>query len=98
MKNVFISASRLLAASFLLTALSATSLAWSDSDRKPSVQNAVTKTAPDKKSDKGLADPEKDLKSGKKEGTSVKKSVVKKAGTAAAAGVATKKVTSTIKK
>lgn len=106
MKNLFVTASHLLVVPLLLTALSATLPAWSDLGKKPSLPDAATKTVPDRKSekngldrkdDKNEIDLENDLKSGKKEGASVKKNVLKKAGAAAAAGVATKKVTSAIK-
>lgn len=98
MKNLFVSRRHQFLASFLLFTLFATEPAWSDLGKKPSIKEAANEVVPDKKSDKNVMDQEKDLKSGKKEGNSIKKSAVKKAGTAAAAGVATKKVTSTIKK
>ena len=52
----------------------------------------------DKKPEPKRSDKEEGKEKDKKKGKSVKKKAVKKAGTAAAAGVATKKVTDAIKK
>ena len=97
MKSLNSSASHLVVA-ILSTALSVTSPAWSDQERKPSVKKTATNSAADRKNDKSLDGQSKDLKDGKKEGGSIKKIAIKKVGAAATAGVATKKVTSTIKK
>jgi hypothetical protein len=93
--------SRRFAIPILLSALFVTYPAWSGPGNKPSVEkpagNVVMGKGDNKVEDR---DGEKTGKKdgSKKDGDSVKKKAVKKAGTAAAAGVATKKVTSTIKK
>ncbi|GEM_PF-5780761 len=112
MKRITVSGNRLLFISLLLTTLLVTSPAWSASGKKSAAKNSPAgvvlnqednKSVLDKKDlksqndDKGVQDS-KDLKNGKKDGKSVKKKAVKKAGTAAAVGAAGKKVTSTIQK
>lgn len=87
----------LLASLFLLITLSFMTFAWAEPDRKPSVRSTASKTDSDKKIKNDAAVIDKDIKSEKK-GASVKKNAAKNAGAAAAAAVATKKVTSTIKK
>lgn len=72
----------------LITAYMGVTPAWSaPGDKKPEIQNPT---------DKGASEPV-DLKDGNKGKKPVKKKAVKKAGTAAAVGVAGAKVTSGVK-
>ncbi|HBE93570.1 MAG TPA: hypothetical protein DDW55_14045 [Gammaproteobacteria bacterium] len=86
----------------LISALFVSSPVWSDTGIRPSVDKPAGNAVTDKGKDKNVLDQdgENSVKKERsvKDGGSVKKSAVKKAGTAAAAGIATKKVTSTIKK
>jgi len=69
-----------------------------DIANKTSSDSPSDKVGQVKKDDKSLPDGDKSKNDGKKDGSSVKKKAVKKTGAAVAAGVATKKVTSEIKK
>ena len=87
---------------FMLALLSITLPAWSDIGKKPSIQGAAKKDVSIRKDDKSKLDrddPDNGVIDGSdKGGSTVKKKVVKKVGTAAAVGIAGKKVTSKIKK
>jgi hypothetical protein len=82
--------------SLSLTFLLFTAPAWADK-KKSSVDAPSAKVGQAKKDDKSLSERDESKRDDKK-GSTVKKNAAKKAGTAAAAGVATKKVTSEIKK
>jgi len=71
---------------------------WADIGNKTSSDTPTDKAGQVKKDDKNLPDGDMSKNGEKKDGSSVKKNAAKKAGTAAAAWVATKKVTSEIKK
>lgn len=72
--------------------------AWADIGNKTSADAPAGKVGQVKKDDKSLPDGDKSENAGTKGGSSVKKNAAIKAGTTAAAGVATKKVTSEIMK
>lgn len=97
MKRSVVLASSSCVTSLFLVVLLVTMPAWATPDKKPSIDTPSAKVGQDNKDNKSI--PERDeSNSDKKKGSSVKKSTAKKASTAAAAGVATKKVTSEIKK
>gem|GEM_PF-2259163 len=84
--------------SLSLMLIACTVPASADIGNKTSADAPADKVGQVKNDDKRLPDGDKSKKGDKKGGSSVKKNSAKKAGTAVAAGVATKKVTSEIKK
>ncbi|MFW2440777.1 MAG: hypothetical protein ACN4GR_15585 [Arenicellales bacterium] len=98
MKKIYVFNGYKLVASILLATLFIASPGWSDPGKKPSIKDDANSSVLEKKDVKEGVGKGNVLKGDKKKEGTIKKNAVKKAGTAAVAGVATKKVTSTIKK
>jgi hypothetical protein len=102
MKRLISLAGKMVLRTFTLALLFITLPAWSDFGKKPSIQGAAKKDDSIKKEDKTKLDRKDSenavIDGNDKGGSTVKKKVVKKLGTAAAVGIAGKKVTSKIKK
>jgi hypothetical protein len=102
MKRLISLAGKMVLTTFMLALLFITLPAWSDFGKKPSIKGVAQKDDSIKKDDKTKLDrknPENAVIDGSyKGGSTVKNKVVKKAGAAAAVGIAGKKVTSKIKK
>ncbi len=102
MKRLISLAGQMVSTTFMLALLFITLPAWSDSGEKLSIKGAAKKDDSIKKEDKTKLDRKDSenavIEGSDKGGSTVKKKVVKKAGVAAAVGIAGKKVTSKIKK